>query len=71
MICTVTGRDSCGCTPSLSMYNYGCRCDGARAAMRDYKRNYRARNRAKAVCPLCASETSRASGFCRECEGRL
>ena len=66
MICAATGK---ACTPSLNMYNHHCcRCDGARKAMRDHKRAYRERTRTVTLCPICAAETNRKSGFCRECE---
>lgn len=70
MICTVSGKAPKYCKPTLAMYNRGCRCEEARRLHREYMRGY-LRARRKTVCPLCASETSRASGFCRECEGKL
>lgn len=45
MICEISGKEAKHCTPTSSMYNRGCRCEGARKAASDYGRRWTAANR--------------------------
>lgn len=67
MICTQSGMESTVCTPTRGMYQLGCRCEGAKAANREYMRDYKQRTQ----CPICLRWTARASGFCARHEKEL
>lgn len=44
MICELSGKEARFCTPSLSMYKRGCRCEGARKANTERMREWYSAN---------------------------
>lgn len=67
MICEISGKPAKNCVPTRSMYERGCRCEGAKRANREYQRS----KHGITICPMCLKATSRDSGFCAKCEKEL